>query len=310
MLEKDEDDEDELEVENSNNSNDFDNVINDLNDSKKSEEINSDNNQDEELLDNSEEKIEKTDEKVEKKDLNNVVDNLNFDLDKDDATVDELMEILKTRHIDIYNPAEGTNNLGYYRDLFASRTKDKAILAKIRDAVNTFNKQRGIIKSVVNPILNDARSKGQTGNLDIRDIENISLIYSCDGKYKTEDEAALRESCSTITTDFLKYPNVFKKAQNTLNITQDYLDMQTETVSPYLDMLNDFMMNTSNQIIKKYDYNLDFEKLSKEEIVSLTAYTVLTQTFIKKNTQEFRDYFGKNLIHMINKLNFSRLLIE
>lgn len=293
MLEKDEDDEDELEVENSNNSNDFDNVINDLNDSKKSEEINSDNNQDEELLDNSEEKIEKTDEKVEKKDLNNVVDNLNFDLDKDDATVDELMEILKTRHIDIYNPAEGTNNLGYYRDLFASRTKDKAILAKIRDAVNTFNKQRGIIKSVVNPILNDARSKGQTGNLDIRDIENISLIYSCDGKYKTEDEAALRESCSTITTDFLKYPNVFKKAQNTLNITQDYLDMQTETVSPYLDMLNDFMMNTSNQIIKKYDYNLDFEKLSKEEIVSLTAYTVLTQTFIKKNTQEFRDYFGK-----------------
>ena len=295
MLEKDEDDEDEVEVENSN---DFNNIINDLNDSKKSEEINSDNNQDEEILENFEEKVE------EKKDLNNVVDNLNFDLDKDDATVDELMDILKNRHIDIYNPAEGTNNLGYYRELFASRTKDKAILAKIRDAVNTLNNQKEIIKSVINPMLNTARSNGQTGNVDIRDIQNIALIYLCDGKYKIEDEENLRKTCSTITTDFLKYPNVFKKAQNTLMLTQDYLDMQTETVSPYLDMLNDFMMNTSNQIIKKYDYNLDFEKLSKEEIISLTTYTILTQTFIKKNTQEYRDYFGKKFDSYDKQIKF------
>ncbi len=296
MLEKDEDEDDILVEENSN---DFNNLINDLTDTKKNEEINLDN-QNEELLDDSKEK----EEKVEKKDLNNVVDNLNFNLDRDDATVDELMETFKVRNKEAYDIALSNNNLDYYRNLFASRTKDKEVTQKIREAIKTFTSQREAIESVTSPIFREARDKKETGNFDIRDVENISLIYICEGEYKKDSEKELKEACSKIAHDFLKYPNVVDKTKKSIELPKEYLDAQTETVSSYLDMLNDFMMNKTNEIIKKYDYDLSFEKLTKEEIISLTSYAVLTQTFIKKNTQEYGDYFDKKFNSYDSQVKF------
>ncbi len=250
-----------------------------------------------------------------------VIDGLKnqFALDRDDASVDELLDILKNRHSSIYAAAEGTDNIPYYKELFASRSKDKEALQNIREAVNYFTKQREIIESVTKPIFTEARRTNSQGNFDIRDIENISLIYMLDGKFKAKDEKELKELTNKISQDFLKYPNVNDETKKHVDLPQEYLDNQTNTVKNHLDMLNTFMIETAPKIIEKYDYEIDFTKMSKEDIVSLISYTVLTQTFIKKNTQEYRDYFNKKFdsydkqvefFKAINKVNTLNYLIN
>lgn len=256
---------------------------------------------------NSEKKLDND----EKKDFEKLIN----DIDKPEPEGEAFLEEYKKYNESKYYILSDQNNLDYLLELHNSRNRDKAVKAKAADAIDFFKKKQRIARETSRAILTSPENKNRLGNFDKRDIENISLIF---GTFNEKDfnEEEFRKQVTDITNAFLEYPYVRDQTKEPIQNDPEYLAKQTKAVSPYLDILNDFMIERVPAILASHDYNMDFTNMTTDEICALTVYDLLTQTFIKKNTDEYKNYFESkydnyeksskffDAFNKVNSLNF------
>lgn len=199
------------------------------------------------------------------------IDNL---VEENNRNFNTFVSNLKELDKNFYSKLTTYGSLRYYYDLISSASKDDMVYKKVENAVNLYTKKIQISSSITNELLKN----NKLGDLDQRDLYNMSLFYNGPTIYRFKEEE-FKKTSNNLSSAFLKY-TLDKK-----NNTNEEKELQLTEVSPFLENLNNFYVEEMPKFLKDKNYQLNFDTMSEEEIFKCICYVACLQTFFVKNEE-------------------------
>ena len=151
---------------------------------------------------------------------------------------------------------------------------------------------------IVDTICNKLNVGSNTNELDLRTLAQFALMFG-DNKSQTNEKTyeldtqdkknkLFEEETKTVLA-FAKYPIV--DTENKYKNGDPFFVMQKELVTPYLDKFNNFFFDEYVPILERYNFDVDFSKMTETEIYTLIAGSKLIQDFNALNTEKYLNYF-------------------
>lgn len=268
---------------------------------------------------------------MEERDINDINTNNNQINNEvvDESSFDSLIDSLNIGN-DNYNKIktlalnENSKYLDDNFDVLSIRTESIRPRFDDEENIDTANKKKEIIKvpdhikhayqsilyrnrvslSLANQLDEYLQLDASKSNNDHRSLNNFSYLLGSRNydKFTKETGKFIDEQTKEILS-FSKYPIVTDRSK----LGEDYVNKQKALITPYLDKLNDFYLNNLSNTLAKYNYEINFEKMSEEDIYTLIIGAAQIQDYFEKNHKEYNNYFEERFNTYNKQLAFAKM---